>query len=190
MFLTVNNRYNPRYTLVRELHQDNDILPHMKNNITIELAKEYFHFSAAHFTIFSATNRERLHGHNYRVAVRITGAVDDNGLCFDYIIFKNKIRELCQQYDEYTLIPEFSPHLNILRKNGDYQITHNRITLTLPVAETLIVPVRNITIEELARHFLDQMLADKKLLRTLHITAIEIAVSSGPKQWGECRWTA
>ena len=28
---------------------------------TIELEKEAFHFSAAHFTLFSATERENLH---------------------------------------------------------------------------------------------------------------------------------
>ena len=35
---------------------------------TIELSKEYLKFSAGHFTVFSATERERLHGHNFSVS--------------------------------------------------------------------------------------------------------------------------
>ena len=53
---------------------------------TIEIRKEYLHFSAAHFTVFSATERERLHGHNWRIGALITGPVGDDGLCFDYDI--------------------------------------------------------------------------------------------------------
>jgi len=73
---------------------------------SIEIEKSYLHFSAAHFTIFSATNRERLHGHNWRLAVEITGEVGDEGLCFDYAIYKKILKDLCAKYDEYTLIAE------------------------------------------------------------------------------------
>jgi len=80
---------------------------------TIEIEKQYLHFSAAHFTIFSAQERERLHGHNFRLAVEITGEIDDNGLCFDYAIYKKILKDLCHKYDEYTLIAEYSPYLEI-----------------------------------------------------------------------------
>ena len=43
----------------------------MNDTVTIRLAKENMKFSAAHFTIFSASERERLHGHNFRVEVDI-----------------------------------------------------------------------------------------------------------------------
>ena len=36
---------------------------------TLELYKEEMKFSAGHFTIFSATERENLHGHNFSVYV-------------------------------------------------------------------------------------------------------------------------
>ena len=52
----------------------------MSRLTTIEIAKQYLHFSAAHFTIFNATERERLHGHNFRIAVAITGEVDNLSL--------------------------------------------------------------------------------------------------------------
>ena len=40
--------------------------------VTNEIAKEALNFSAGHVTMFSATEREDLHGHNWRVACEIT----------------------------------------------------------------------------------------------------------------------
>ena len=40
---------------------------------TLEIGKEDMKFSAAHYTVFSATERERLHGHTHAVRVQFTG---------------------------------------------------------------------------------------------------------------------
>ena len=49
---------------------------------TIDILKEDIKFSAAHFTVFSATERERLHGHNFHVGLSVTAPVGSNGMCF------------------------------------------------------------------------------------------------------------
>src|SRR5678809_1048521 len=51
---------------------------------SIELAKEYFKFSAAHFLIFPDGSSERLHGHNYRVRVEIEASLTRHGLVLDF----------------------------------------------------------------------------------------------------------
>ena len=43
----------------------------MSRLTTLYIDKEAHKFSAAHYTIFSASDRERLHGHNYSVSARI-----------------------------------------------------------------------------------------------------------------------
>ena len=48
---------------------------HPESLIRIELSKEYLNFSAGHFTIFSATERENLHGHNFQVRGAVTAAI-------------------------------------------------------------------------------------------------------------------
>lgn len=156
---------------------------------SIEIAKSYMHFSAAHFTIFSATERERLHGHNWRLAAEITGEMGDDGLCFDYAIYKRILKELCEQYDEYTLIAEKSPHLQISEDNDFYFIKHNGRTQPLLKTDTLLLPVANITIESLATYFLDILVSDQKTIDECQIHAFEIRVSSGPNQWGIARWS-
>ena len=44
----------------------------MEELTTLYIDKESHKFSAAHYTIFSATERERLHGHNYVVVVELS----------------------------------------------------------------------------------------------------------------------
>ena len=155
---------------------------------SIEIAKSYLHFSAAHFTIFSATERERLHGHNWRLAAEITGEMGDDGLCFDYAIYKKILKDLCAQYDEYTLISEKSPHLEITEDDEFYFGKHNGRTQPLLKTDTILVPVANVTIESLAAYFLDLLVSDRTSLDKYRIQAFEVRISSGPNHWGIARW--
>ena len=156
---------------------------------SIEIAKSYLHFSAAHFTIFSATDRERLHGHNWRLAAEITGCMGDDGLCFDYAIYKKILKDLCQQFDEYTLIAENSPHLSISEDDEYYFVTHNGRSQPLLKTDTILLPIANVTIEALSAYFLDLLISDKKLLDEHQIHRFEVRISSGPNQWGISRWS-
>ena len=156
---------------------------------SIEISKDYLHFNSAHFTIFSATEREDLHGHTFYVTATVDSPVGDDGLAFDYNLFKTRLKALCDGLDEKVLLPERSPHLR-LRREPDYLIAEfaeERIPF-LP-RDVLTLPVRNITVEELAPWFLDR-LRDDGAIAALPITRILIRVSSGPGQWAGAEWAA
>ena len=51
---------------------------------SIQVDKQDFRFSAAHFLIFPDGSAERLHGHNYRVAVEVEAGLDEHGLVIDF----------------------------------------------------------------------------------------------------------
>jgi 6-pyruvoyltetrahydropterin/6-carboxytetrahydropterin synthase len=155
---------------------------------TIELSKEYLKFSAAHFTIFSATERERLHGHNFRVAARLTAPVGDNGMCFSYRIFKDKLESLCSELDEFLLLSANSPHLAITEEGKFYRVEFNGEQMSFLKSDTRLLPVRNATVEEYSRYLLEQLLADREIIARHAVREVEIKVSSGPGQWGSCRW--
>ena len=156
----------------------------MERLTTIYIDKESHKFSAAHFTIFSATERERLHGHNFSVAARIVAPVDDNGLTGDYAVYKNQIKKLCDSLDEYTLLPSQSPHLAIEEDGDYYRVTHDADSLLFLKADTLVIPVRNTTVEDLSWYLLQQLVEDKAFLEAQDIREIEVMVSSGPGQTG------
>lgn len=160
-----------------------------KRYTRIEIAKEYLHFSAAHFTIFSATERERLHGHNFFVAAKVKSEIGPNGLCFDYNELKDKLRALCEQYDEYMLIPADSPHLKVTEDEHHYQLEFNKEVLRYPKSDCLLLPVLNISVEELSRYLLSELLKDKHAMASMKLEEIELKVSSGPGQWGVANWS-
>ena len=154
---------------------------------TIEISKDYLHFNAAHFTLFSATEREDLHGHTFYAAATVQSPVGDDGLAFDYNLFKSKLKALCDELDEKVLLPERSPDLT-LEQDGDYLVARfadERIPFLPRDVKTL--PVRNITVEELAPWLLARLRAEPDVV-ALPLASLEIRVSSGPGQWAGARW--
>ncbi|GFZ97181.1 6-carboxytetrahydropterin synthase [Okeania sp. KiyG1] len=86
----------------------------MKKRLTkIELFKQAMNFSAGHFTIFSDSERENLHGHSFSVYVMFEAEVMENGTAFNYGIYKKIIFDTCQLVDEVVLLPLKSPYLRI-----------------------------------------------------------------------------
>ena len=72
---------------------------------SIDIRKEYFKFSAAHFLIFPDGTAERLHGHNYRVEVTVQGKVDERtGLMVDLRHLDQIVQEeVIRRYDHRNL---------------------------------------------------------------------------------------
>jgi len=154
----------------------------MNETVIIRLAKETMKFSAAHFTVFDATERERLHGHNFRVEADIEARMLGNGMCFDYGIYKDRIVALCRELNEWTILPTRSPHLRI-EDAGEHVYVHfagQRIPFLR--GDVLLLPIENATLEEFARWFLLRLGEDREALRAHGIAAIEVRVFSGPGQ--------
>ena len=149
---------------------------------TIEISKDYLHFNSAHFTIFSATEREDLHGHTFYVKALVTCTVDDNGMAFDYNSLKNGLRSLCDHLDEKVLLPERSPYLSIDNEDGYLIARFNDEKLPFLPRDVHTLPVRNITVEELAPWFLES-LQKIPAITELDFVSLQVQVSSGPGQW-------
>jgi 3-oxoacyl-[acyl-carrier protein] reductase len=146
---------------------------------TINISKEDMKFSAGHFTIFSETHRESLHGHNFKVSMNITGEVDSNGMINNYQIFKTKLRNICKEFDEKFLLPKFSKFLQIQELNDEVLIKFRNEEMKFPKNDTMILPLTNITGEELSFLIANQM---KEELKNENISKINISVSSGDGQ--------
>ncbi len=160
----------------------------MSTYTTIDLHKEYMGFDAAHFTIYSATERERLHGHNFSVYASITAKVDHNGMTFDYALYKKKVRLLCDELSQYTLIPEQSPYLR-LEEDGDYLYAYfDKDKIPFLKKDIKKLPLRNITVEELSRWFVDKLIHDTENITRYEIQRIVIKVCSAPGQCGSASW--
>ena len=156
--------------------------------VRIDVHKESLHFACAHFTVFSQSERENLHGHNYFVRASATSAIGDDGLCFDYTELKDALALLCDGLDETTLLPTESPFLAYETDDKHVKISFGEERLVFLKRDVLLLPLRNITVEELARWFLDQLQETDLLIRN-SIESLELTVTSGPSQSATISWS-
>ena len=149
---------------------------------TIELAKENMTFNAGHTTIFSATEREPMHGHYYQVFVGITAWVSENGMKFDYRYYKKRVADLCEQLNQIFLMPMYSPYLEFSQDEIYYYFKFNHKTMPFLKEDVKLMPLTNITIEELSRWFVMQLTHEPQELENFEIEKIEVKVFSAPGQ--------
>jgi 6-pyruvoyltetrahydropterin/6-carboxytetrahydropterin synthase len=158
---------------------------------TVELQKESMKFSAGHTTIFSATEREPLHGHMYQVYLALTTWVEsDLGMTFDYRYYKQKIHALCQHLNQTFLMPEFSPYLQYSEDETYLYFTFDHKKIPFLREDVTLLPVVNITVEELSRWFVEALIEDKDELVRHNIEQIVVKVFSAPGQSASHTWRA
>ena len=151
----------------------------------LHIDKESHKFSAAHYTIFSATERERLHGHNYSVSARFVAAMGDNGFAADYNVYKGRIKRLCEELDEYMLLAGESPFQRIEEDGEYYRVFYARDEMLFLRSDTRVLPIRNATVEEFSRYLLARLL---ELSAGDELKEVEVSVASGPGQRASARW--
>src|SRR5262249_56311010 len=81
-------------------------------DFSVVVAKEYLKFAAAHFIAYPGF-RERLHGHNYQMSVRVEAELGPEGYVLDFGLVKRLARALCEELDERVLVPERSDCLEV-----------------------------------------------------------------------------
>lgn len=158
-------------------------------NTTIEISKEYLHFAAAHFTLFSPTERENLHGHNFQVTLDADAPMQDNGLTFDYNILKKAVKQLCDDLDEQVLMPTRSPYLEIDEQDDYTYVVFNGERIPFLQRDLTLLPIRNITVEELAQYLLAQLL-ERDDIKALDIDNMLLRCASGEGQWASAKWSS
>jgi 6-pyruvoyltetrahydropterin/6-carboxytetrahydropterin synthase len=185
--------------------------PHIS---TISLFKEDMKFSCGHFTIFGKGDRERLHGHNYGVQVSLTAPVPSGppgGMVTDYNVYKQAARAICAELDEFVLLPGLSPYIKVSmpdvappstskpsttpsisvefeNRNGAGSEAGTVDMFQFPASDVLVLPVSNITLEELSRHVCSRLIEDHGVtMRQQMVSDLSVRVSSGPGQTAEYR---
>ena len=158
-------------------------------NTTIEISKEYLHFAAAHFTLFSATERENLHGHNFQVTLDADAPMHDDGLTFDYNILKKAVKQLCDDLDEQVLMPTRSPYLEIDEQDDYTYIVFHGERIPFLQRDLTLLPIRNITVEELAQYLLGKLL-EREDIQALDIDNMLLRCASGEGQWASAKWSS
>ena len=96
--------------------------------------------------------------------------------------------DLCRAWDEYFLLPGRSPHLR-LHEEGE-QIVAEFAGERIPFLrrDVLVLPLRNITIEEMAGLLCARLVEEIDRARGATIDEAAVKVSSGPGQVATACW--
>jgi 6-pyruvoyltetrahydropterin/6-carboxytetrahydropterin synthase len=153
----------------------------------VRLAKEDFKFSVAHFTLFPDGSAERLHGHNYQVALELEGdALDASGLLVDVARVKDRVRKACARLDEHVLVPEASPALELSPAGDEIELRVAGRCYRLPRRDVIRLPIRNVSIELLARMLFEE-LAPELAGTAVTSLAVEVSETAGQSGWYTAR---
>jgi dihydroneopterin triphosphate aldolase (PTPS-III) / 6-pyruvoyltetrahydropterin synthase len=159
----------------------------------VRVAKDTFKFNAAHFVAFK-NYRERLHGHNYTVAVRLLGSrkIGSDGYVLDFGDIKAVTKKVCKGLNEHFLCPMLSDALVISIEKVDEQGGNETVKLVcedgsvfvFPRQDCLLLPLVHATSEELAIYLWGQILEglDPVFLRQRGIHTMEVTVAEAVGQ--------
>lgn len=117
------------------------------------LSKQNFKFSSAHFLIFDESSAEMLHGHNYRVRIKMNfhkGVENVTGYLGDFHVFKKAIKEKLDQWDEHILLPAKHPDIKVAIKDKSLELRFRDRFYVFPKNEVILLPIYNTSVELLS----------------------------------------
>lgn len=150
----------------------------MKHRIAI--AREQYKFSCAHMTVFADGSKERLHGHNYTVAVALEVDRIDLQAMIPFAPIKAALAELCGAWKEHVLLAAKNPFFELVRDEEEIEFKLCGDRYVMPRQDALLLPIDNISVEALAAHI--AALLAERLGRPPHATSLEITVEESPGQ--------
>jgi len=129
-------------------------------DFSVVVAKEYLKFAAAHFIAYPGF-RERLHGHNYQMSVRIEADLGPEGYVLDFGLVKRLARALCEELDERVIVPERSDCLEVTVSGDEVTVViEDGRRFVLPAGDVRLLPIVHSSAEELASYLLARMRGD------------------------------
>lgn len=127
----------------------------VKSSTALVLAKQNFKFSSAHFLIFDEKRAEMLHGHNYRVRVRLglpsAAAFEKEGYHIDFTVFKEFIKSVCDEWDEHVLLPAQNTEIKVSKFGSSLEVNFRDRRYVFPKNEVCLLPITNTSVEQLSR---------------------------------------
>lgn len=126
-------------------------------NYSIKEGKNDFHFSSAHFVIGEGYI-EGIHGHNFIVEITAESEnLNSHNMVLDFLAVRAIMKPILDKIDHRTIIPKNNPYLEIDSTNDSLEMVIRDKRYKLPKSDTVLLPIKNGTVEELAKYILDQL---------------------------------
>jgi len=157
-----------------------------QSSFRVRVTKDHLVFSAAHFITFNGNICERLHGHNWRVAVEVTGGLDENRYVFDFIALRDATQNLVNELDHRVLLPESHPMIHVTDHGHEVEATFEERRWIFPREDAVILPVQNTTAEEIAQWMAGRLIDDVIKKHRHELQSVRVDVEENFGQWAQC----
>ncbi len=151
----------------------------------ISIAREQYKFSCAHMTVFPDGTKERLHGHNYMLAIALEVSDVSLEAMIPFSAIKTALAALCAEWKEHLFLAGKNPRLEIVRDDTQLEFRLCGEAYAMPRGDVLVLPIDNISVEALAVHAADRLRA--MLTLPASVTALEVTVEESPGQGASYR---
>ena len=152
----------------------------------ISIARDQYKFSVAHMTVFPDGTKERLHGHNYTLALAIEIAQIDFASMIPFAPIKAALGELCAELKERVLIATKNPHYVQVSDGSELEFRLCGQRYVMPREDALLLPRDNISVEALASYAATRLLERLTVLDAAHVKALEVTIEENPGQGASC----
>ncbi len=133
-------------------------------------------FSAGHFITYNGGECERLHGHNYRVAIEVEGPLDENHYVFDFIALKKQAAAILLELDHHMLVATKNPLLQVTASRDEVEIRFSNKRWIFPSEDCVLLDIANTTVELLANYFAQRLLTVLQDQYQFQPSGIQVAV--------------
>jgi 6-pyruvoyltetrahydropterin/6-carboxytetrahydropterin synthase len=148
----------------------------------VYVGKEYLKFNAAHFIAYPGF-RERLHGHNYQVAVRLEGELGPDGYVVDFGLVKRVTKAVCEELDERTIVPVNSDCLTIEQTDDSVVVSYeDGSRFVFPRDDVVLLPIVHSSAEELAAWVAGRLKVELEAAGARPWSRLEVSVAETPGQ--------
>jgi 6-pyruvoyltetrahydropterin/6-carboxytetrahydropterin synthase len=155
---------------------------------SVRVTKDYLVFCCAHFITYEGDDCERLHGHNYRVAVEVDGTLDENHYVFDFIALKNLTRSIVNELDHHMLVATKNPKLPTTVEGNRVVVRFGEKHWDFPKEDCVLLPIENTTTELLAKWLATRLLAELKSKRDVVPDVLRIELEECFGQSARYEW--
>ncbi|MBL8821625.1 MAG: 6-carboxytetrahydropterin synthase [Planctomycetia bacterium] len=124
----------------------------MPATYTVRVTKDHLTFCSGHFITYEGACCERLHGHNYKVAVEVSGPLDDNHYVFDFIALKKFTMQISDELDHRMMLPTQSRFIKVQVDGEQVNVSFEKKRWSFPLDDCILLPIENTTAELLAKY--------------------------------------
>src|ERR1700722_11344428 len=124
----------------------------MHERFRVRVTKDHLVFCSGHFISYEGDKCERLHGHNYRVAVEVEAELDANFYVFDFIALKHRTMEITDTLDHRMMLATRNSLIRVHEEQKRVRVTYGDREWIFPAEDCVLLPIENTTAELLARY--------------------------------------